>query len=73
MNFYFHPDAERELHEGVTYYEDIQPGLGAEFAYEVHTAIMRIIQFPDAYSRFSHNSRRFLCRRSPSRLCDCPG
>jgi hypothetical protein len=50
MRFYFHEDAQRELDKAVEYYEDCRAGLGLEFAQEVHAAIARVIQFPDAWS-----------------------
>jgi len=65
MNFYFHEDAETEFDRTVEYYEDSQPGLGLEFAQEVYTAITRIIQFPDAWSPMSKNTRRCLVNRFP--------
>jgi len=38
---------------------------GREFAFEVHVAIMRIIQFPEAYARFSINTRKCIINRFP--------
>lgn len=65
MKFYFHPDAEAEFDRGVEYYEQRQPGLGLEFAEEVYATISRIIQYPDAWSALSKNSRRCLINRFP--------
>lgn len=65
MKFYFHPDAEAEFDRAVEYYEQFQPGLGIEFAEEVYTTITRIIQYPDAWSALSKNSRRCLVSRFP--------
>ena len=65
MKFYFHPDAEAEFDRAVEYYEQFQPGLGIEFAEEVYTTITRIIQYPDAWSALSKNSRRCLVNRFP--------
>jgi plasmid stabilization system protein ParE len=65
MRFYFHPDAEAEFDRAVEYYEQFQPGLGLEFAEEVYAAIARIIQYPDAWSALSKNSRRCLVSRFP--------
>jgi len=42
MNFYFHPEAEQELLQVVSYYENCRPGLGIEFSHEVYLAIIRI-------------------------------
>ena len=40
-------------------------GLGFEFAEEVYATIARIIQYPDAWSVLSKNSRRCLVSRFP--------
>jgi hypothetical protein len=65
MRFCFHAAAEWEFDEAVTYYETRQAGLGLEFAEEVHAAIARIIQYPDAWSLMSPNTRRCLVNRFP--------
>jgi len=65
MKFYFHPDAEAEFDRTVEYYEQFQSGLGLEFAQEVYATITRIIQYPDAWSALSENSRRCLVSRFP--------
>ena len=65
MNFCFHPDAEEEFDDAVKYYEECQEGLGLEFAEEVYAAIARIIQYPDAWSPISANTRRCLVNRFP--------
>jgi plasmid stabilization system protein ParE len=65
MKFSFHPDAKEELDGAVEYYEQCQTGLGLEFAEEVYAAIARIIQYPDAWSSLSRNSRRCLINRFP--------
>ncbi|MDD1729787.1 MAG: type II toxin-antitoxin system RelE/ParE family toxin [Methanospirillum sp.] len=65
MNFYFHPEAEQELLQAVSYYESCRPGLGIEFADEVYQAIKRIITFPDSYASFSTNTRRCILNRFP--------
>ncbi|MBT3258978.1 MAG: type II toxin-antitoxin system RelE/ParE family toxin [Deltaproteobacteria bacterium] len=65
MKFYFHEEAETEFDKAVEYYEDIQPGLGLEFAREVYGTIKRILQFPEAWSSNSKNTRRCLVNRFP--------
>lgn len=65
MKFYFHPQAEDEFDEAVGYYEDCQSGLGLDFAQEVYGAIARIIDYPDAWSPMSKNTRRCLVSRFP--------
>ncbi|MBW1679310.1 MAG: type II toxin-antitoxin system RelE/ParE family toxin [Deltaproteobacteria bacterium] len=65
MKFYFHEDAETEFDRAIEYYEDSRSGLGLEFAQEVYVAIIRVIQFPDAWSPMSKNTRRCLVSRFP--------
>ncbi|WP_295405224.1 type II toxin-antitoxin system RelE/ParE family toxin [uncultured Thiocystis sp.] len=45
MSFSFHPEAEKELNAAIDYYEEIEPGLGYDFALEVHAAIKRAVYF----------------------------
>jgi hypothetical protein len=65
MKFYFHEYAEAEFVKAVSYYEDCRRGLGIEFAQEVYVTIDRIVQFPDAWSPMSRNTRRCLVNRFP--------
>ncbi|MBI1821974.1 MAG: type II toxin-antitoxin system RelE/ParE family toxin [Nitrospirae bacterium] len=65
MKFYFHPDAEAELDRTIEYYEQCQRGLGLIFAEEVYATIARIIEYPDAWSILSKNSRRCFVTRFP--------
>lgn len=65
MRFYFHEDAETEFARSVEYYEDCRRGLGIEFAQEVYATIDRIIQYPEAWSPMSKNTRRCLVNRFP--------
>jgi hypothetical protein len=65
MKFYFHPDTEAEFYKAIEYYEQFQLGLGFEFAKEVYATITRIIQYPEAWSPSSKNSRRCLVSRFP--------
>jgi plasmid stabilization system protein ParE len=65
MKYVFHPQARRELNKTIDYYEDCKKGLGKAFAKEVYNAIQRIIEFPDAWSPLSVNTRRCLTRRFP--------
>jgi hypothetical protein len=38
MTYSFHPEAEDEFNKAVEYYEEIEPGLGYDFAVEVYSA-----------------------------------
>ena len=65
MKIRFHPDAVLEFSAAVAYYEEYQRGLGLEFAEEVYAAVARIINYPDAFSPVSANTRRCLVNRFP--------
>ena len=65
MKYSFHPTAKIELSEAVHYYEACRIGLGAEFAKEVYSTVLRITEFPEAWSPFTKNTRRCLTRRFP--------
>ncbi|OLS16391.1 MAG: plasmid stabilization system [Promethearchaeota archaeon CR_4] len=65
MNITFHPQAVVELNESIDYYENQSIGLGLEFAEEVYSTIQRIIQFPNAWMKFSKNCRRCITHRFP--------
>ena len=65
MKIRFHPDAVLEFDAAVAYYEEYQHGLGLEFAEEIYAALARIIEYPDAYSPLSPNTRRCLVNRFP--------
>jgi hypothetical protein len=65
MRFYFHEDAETEFDKVIEYYEDCRRGLGMDFAHEVYATIARVLQYPDAWSPMSKNTRRCLVHRFP--------
>ena len=50
MSFSFHPEAEEEFNQAVDYYQDIEPGLGHDFALEVLSAIRRAVEYPRAWA-----------------------
>jgi len=62
MNFHFHPDAEAELSEAIQYYEDVELGLGQDFAVEVYSAVQRAIDYPRAWMVLEGEVRRSLVR-----------
>ena len=43
MNFSFHPEAEKESNTAIDYYEEIESGLGYDFALEVYLTIRRAV------------------------------
>jgi plasmid stabilization system protein ParE len=57
--------AEKELDEGVSYYEAQVPGLGNEFLEETRAAIDRIKQYPEAWHAVSRRTRRYQVKRFP--------
>jgi plasmid stabilization system protein ParE len=65
VNYRFLDEAEAEFNAQVVYYEEVQDGLGLEFAHEVFSAINRIGKFPSAWTPYSKRSRRCLLRRFP--------
>jgi plasmid stabilization system protein ParE len=65
MNFSFHPEAVKELNEAIDYYENLEPGLGYDFALETHSAVKRAIAFPRAWPEIDGDIRRSLVRRFP--------
>ena len=65
MQFKFHPEAEIEFNNAISYYEETQNHLGLEFASEVYETIHRIIEFPKAWQRMTSFTRRCLTNRFP--------
>ena len=65
MNFSFHPEAEKELFEAIDHYEEVESGLGHDFAMEVLSAIGRAVDFPKAWPALEGEIRRSLVRRFP--------
>lgn len=63
MIYSFHPLADAELNEAIDYYEELQSGLGLEFAKEIFSSIQRVIELPSAWSSLSQNTRRCLANR----------
>jgi hypothetical protein len=65
VTFSFHPEAESEFNRAIDYYEEIEPGLGYDFAIEVYSAIQRAVSFPKAWPIIDGEVRRALVRRFP--------
>lgn len=65
MSFRLHPEAERELHEAIEYYEEIEAGLGYDLSVEVYSAIQRALAYPRAWPSLDGEIRRALVRRYP--------
>lgn len=65
MSFHFHPDAEAGFSEAIQYYEDVEPGLGQDFAVEVYSALQRAIPYPRVWMVPEGEVRCSLVRRLP--------
>ncbi len=65
MKFAFHPEAEEEFFHAIDYYEGCAPGLGYDFATEVHFTVENILSFPDAWTILENDIRRCQIRRFP--------
>ena len=65
MKVSFHPEAKEDFFEAINYREECQEELSLEFAKEIYTAIQRITHFPEAWSKMSENTRRYLVNRFP--------
>ena len=63
MNFIFHPEAEEEFNKAIDYYEEIESGLGYDFAIEVYSTIQRAVAFPKAWAVMEGEIRRSLVKR----------
>ena len=65
MNFEFHPEADEEFVETIAYYEECEPGLGLDFAREVHTSIQNAFRYPAMWPEIDEEIRRCLVHRFP--------
>ena len=65
MTILFHPEAETEFNEAISYYDAIEVELGDDFTGEVYSAIERIVAFPKAWPVLEGDIRRSLVRRFP--------
>jgi toxin ParE1/3/4 len=58
-------EAEQDLSEAVTWYEDKVKGLGLSFLLSVEAAIESIVRIPEAHPQIYKNIRRALVRKFP--------
>ena len=65
MNFSFHPEADEEFIDGVTYYESCDPGLGLDFSRQVYATIHNALDYPAMWPKIEDEVRRCLVRRFP--------
>ncbi|NEP46845.1 MAG: type II toxin-antitoxin system RelE/ParE family toxin [Okeania sp. SIO2H7] len=65
MAFDFHPKAQQELEEAVSYYDNINPILGNQLIAEIELVLSRIEQFPESWPKLSANTRRCRTKNFP--------
>lgn len=61
----FHPEAEREFHDAISWYEHQRKGLGAEFFLCIDESIERITSNPLIFPVVYNQIRRIVVRRFP--------
>lgn len=68
MRVVFDPLAKRELDEARDYYNQQQPGLGAEFQEAVKDGLRRLREWPESGAVELQDVRRAVLRRFPYKL-----
>jgi plasmid stabilization system protein ParE len=63
------PEAELDLEQAVTWYNDQRPGLGSEFLEQVEAAFDRIREMPQLHAIAHGNARLTLVKRFPYVVC----
>lgn len=62
----FHSEAERDLYQGIAYYEKQRKGLGLELRQEVEALVRRICSHPEEFPLHEEpGTRKGLVRRFP--------
>jgi plasmid stabilization system protein ParE len=64
----FSADAQQDLEDAATWYENRRSGLGIEFAVEVRRAVAAIADFPKAGQKEGHRARSRTADRFPYRI-----
>jgi toxin ParE1/3/4 len=64
----FHPLAEQELLDAVSYYEEQETGLGLEYLGEVEHAVNFLMRYPEAGSKVRGSIRRLTLPKFPYSL-----
>jgi plasmid stabilization system protein ParE len=59
------PEAQQDVEDAYTWYEDRRPGLGEEFFDCVDACIQGICRLPELYAKVHEEYRRALVRRFP--------
>ena len=61
----FHDNADAEMREAATYYEQRVSGLGDDFLDEIEEGLNRIREFPLLWSSYEGEYRRYFLKRFP--------
>jgi plasmid stabilization system protein ParE len=61
----FHTQAAEEMRAAAAYYEAQEPGLGDAFLDDIEQALQSIQQFPQLWSVYDGEYRRYLLKRFP--------
>jgi toxin ParE1/3/4 len=64
----FHPLAEQELLDAVSYYEEQETGLGLEYLGEVEHAVNFLMRYPEAGAKVKGSIRRLTLPKFPYSL-----
>jgi plasmid stabilization system protein ParE len=64
----FHPLAEQELLDAVSYYEEQEAGLGLEYLGEVEHAVNFLMRYPEAGAKITGAIRRLTLPKFPYSL-----
>jgi toxin ParE1/3/4 len=67
-NIIFHPLAEQELLDAVSYYEEQETGLGLDYLGEVEHAVNFLMRYPEAGSKVRGSIRRLTLPKFPYSL-----
>ena len=65
MKVEFLAEAEKELIDAIKFYNNESEGLGFEFAAEVSRTVLRIVEYPAAWTSISKRTRRCRTNRFP--------
>ncbi len=68
MTIDFHPEAQEEFLQSISYYERKAPGLGAEFSSEMRTTLALLQAFPEIGKPFTDSERKLSLNRFPFAL-----
>jgi toxin ParE1/3/4 len=65
LNMLIRPEAERDIEDAFSWYEEKRAGLGSDFLLCVEEGFAKILRGPEIYPVVHKNVRRILIRRFP--------